>query len=208
MKQEILEGFIVIEGLDGSGTTTQLDNITSFLSNKNISHVRTFEPTGKATGLLIRDVLSGSIPLKQETIAYLFAADRNEHIYGKKDGIIELLRSHEYVISDRYHFSSIAYQSIGSEKDLVMKLNERFPLPEYLIFIDVPVEECQKRMKKRKAVEDIYDHIEYQSQVLENYNQAFNFFSETSMKLVRIDGTQEVEKVTADIISRVFHSKL
>ncbi|MBB6478825.1 dTMP kinase [Spirochaeta isovalerica] len=204
MEQEILKGFIVIEGLDGSGTTTQLDNITSFLSNRNISHVRTFEPTDKETGLLIRQVLAGKIPLKQETIAYLFAADRNEHIHGEKDGIIELLKSNRYVISDRYHFSSIAYQSINSDPALVRELNNRFPLPEYLIFIDVSVEECQKRMKQRNGTKDIYDSIEYQRKVLENYNRAIDYFSDSSMKVVRINGMQSAELVFQDILEAVF----
>ncbi|MBN2657699.1 MAG: dTMP kinase [Spirochaetales bacterium] len=204
MKQEILKGFIVIEGLDGSGTTTQLDNITSFLRNRNISHIRTFEPTDRETGLLIRKVLAGQIPLKQETIAYLFAADRNEHIFGEKNGIIELLKTNRYVISDRYHFSSIAYQSINSDPLLVEELNSRFPLPEFLIFVDVPVEECQRRINMRNGAVEIYDNIDYQRIVLENYNKAIGLFAESQMKVIRVNGTKSAEEVTGEIISAVF----
>lgn len=199
-----MKGFIVIEGLDGSGTTTQLENISSRLKNRNIPHEKTFEPTNMETGLLIRRVLSGEIKLEQETIAYLFAGDRYEHINGKNKGIRQLLENNDYVISDRYHFSSIAYQSIGSSATLVKELNSRFPLPEFLIFVDVPVEECQKRMAKRDNGKDIYDAIEYQKKVLANYNEAIELFSDSQMNVVRIDGMKLPEEITDEIMEKVF----
>ena len=204
MKNEILKGFIVIEGLDGAGTTTQLNNITDYLSKENIKHNRTFEPTDNKTGKFIRKVLSGEIPLEQESIAYLFAADRNEHIFSKNYGIIKLLKSNKYVICDRYLFSSIAYQSIGADPELVMDLNSRFPLPEYLIFIDVPVEECQRRLKSRDSQKDIYDDIEYQRKVLDYYNNSIDHFKDSNMNVIRIDGTQSPDKITKEIIDKVF----
>ena len=208
MKNKILKGFIVIEGLDGAGTTTQLDNITEYLSKKNIPHSRTFEPTDQKTGLFLRKVLSGEIPLEQETIAYLFAADRHEHIFGKTgNGIVSLLKNNDYVICDRYLFSSIAYQSIGADPELVLELNSRFPLPEFLVFVDVPVEECQRRLKNRNSGKDIYDDIEYQRKVLTYYNRSIDFFKETSMKLIRVEGTESREKITEEIIERVFNDR-
>jgi dTMP kinase len=207
MKNEILKGFIVIEGLDGAGTTTQLNNITDYLIEKNIRHKRTFEPTENRTGLFLREVLSGKIPLEQETIAYLFAADRNEHIYNKKEGIIKILETEEYVICDRYLFSSIAYQSINADPEFVRNLNSRFPLPEYLIFVDVPVEECQKRLQSRDIHKDIYDDIETQRKVLQYYNESINQFSNSEMKLIRVDGTKLPEDITTEIKERVFSSR-
>lgn len=204
MKNDILKGFVVIEGLDGAGTTTQLNSITEFLTIKKIEHKRTFEPTDNKTGKFIRRVLSGEIPLEQESIAYLFAADRNEHIFSKSEGIIKLLESNKYVICDRYLFSSIAYQSIGADPQLVLDLNSRFPLPEYLVFIDVPVEECQRRLKNRDTQKDIYDDIDYQKKVLEFYNHSIEYFQNSKMNVIRIDGTQNPEKITADIKDRVF----
>lgn len=204
MKNEILRGFIVIEGLDGSGTTTQLNNLTDYLTSNNIKHKRTFEPTDMKTGLFLRKVLSGEIPLEQESRAYIFAADRNEHIYGKNDGIISLLKKNQYVICDRYLFSSIAYQSIDADPQLVMDLNSRFPLPEYLIFIDVPVEECQRRLKMRDSQKDIYDDIESQKKVLEYYGVSIEHFKDSKMKVIHIDGTQNPSDITEEIKSRIF----
>ncbi len=204
MKNEILSGFIVIEGLDGSGTTTQLNNLTDYLTSNNIKHKRTFEPTDMKSGLFLRKVLSGEIPLEQETIAYLFAADRNEHIYGKNDGIISQLIENKYVICDRYLFSSIAYQSIDADPQLVMDLNIRFPLPEYLIFIDVPVEECQRRLNMRDSQKDIYDDINYQKKVLDYYRESMEYFKDSNMKVIHIDGTKKPEEITEEIKSRIF----
>lgn len=203
MNRKILKGFVVIEGLDGSGTTTQLNNISTYLEKKNIPFVRTFEPSDLPTGKFIRQILSGKIPMEQETIAYLFAADRNEHINGRQ-GIINLLKSNRYVISDRYHFSSIAYQSIGSDPQLVKDLNSRFPLPEFLVFVDVPVEICQERMSKRNSGKEIYDDIEFQRRVLENYNEAIELFSGSEMKIIRLDGTGDPGALTERIIQKVF----
>lgn len=204
MQNEILKGFIVIEGLDGAGTTTQLNNITDFLTRKRIKHIKTFEPTDSATGKFLRRVLSGDIPLEQDTIAYLFAADRNEHIHGKREGIISLLKKNEYVICDRYLFSSIAYQSIGADQRFVTALNSRFPLPEFLIFVDVPVEECQKRLNKRNTHKDIYDDIEYQKQVLLYYRESIEYFKDSSMKVIHVDGTKSPETITEEIKSKIF----
>ncbi len=204
MKNEILKGFIVIEGLDGAGTTTQLNRITDYLSKKEISHCKTFEPTDNKTGKFLRKVLSGEIPLEQESIAYLFAADRNEHIFGQKEGIIKQLQSNNFVICDRYLFSSIAYQSIGSDPELVQDLNSRFPLPEYLIFVDVPVDECQKRLKKRDTQKDIYDAIDYQKKVLQFYKKSIALFKDSEMILVNVDGTKPPEAITNEIIKKIF----
>ncbi|MCP4176230.1 MAG: dTMP kinase [bacterium] len=204
MNNTLLKGFIVIEGLDGAGTTTQLNNISNYLSDNNIKHYRTFEPTDNEIGKFIRNVLSGKIPLEQETIAYLFSADRNEHIYGKNNGIIKQLEEGNLVICDRYLFSSIAYQSIGIDPELVFSLNSKFPLPEYLIFIDVPVEICQERLKKRNSEIDIYDNMEYQKKVLDNYTNSIDQYLDSDMKVIKIDGLKVPENITREIIDKIF----
>ncbi|MBR5669002.1 MAG: dTMP kinase, partial [Spirochaetales bacterium] len=114
---EILKGFWVLEGLDGAGTTTQLKKLEDYLQSKGTGVFRTAEPTIYETGKFIRKVLSGEIKVPQSTIAYLFAADRDNHINNPEYGIISHLKKGEVVISDRYFFSSFAYQSIGFDPD-------------------------------------------------------------------------------------------
>ena len=80
---EILKNYWVLEGLDGAGTTTQLKNLEKYLDDKGTKVFRTAEPTVYETGRFIRKVLGGEIKVPQSTIAYLFAADRDNHIYIK-----------------------------------------------------------------------------------------------------------------------------
>ena len=84
----ILDRFIVFEGIDGSGTTTQLNKLLKLCDDRNIKAIGTQEPTASPIGLLIRDFLSKKKDFADETIVRLFATDRCQHIYGK-DGIIE-----------------------------------------------------------------------------------------------------------------------
>ena len=96
--REILKNFFVIEGLDGAGTTTQLKLLDKELSVRNIPHLCTFEPTDFEIGSLIRNILHKKTKANRDTIAFLFAADRNEHIYRKDYGIIDHLDKKELVV--------------------------------------------------------------------------------------------------------------
>ncbi len=108
----ILSNFLVFEGLDGSGTTTQLGILEEELSRREIPHLISAEPTTSPIGQLIREALSGRLVLERDTLARLFAADRAEHLFGKH-GMVPRSEAGELVICDRYLFSSLAYQ--GSE---------------------------------------------------------------------------------------------
>ena len=81
--------------------------------------------------------------------AYLFAADRDNHINNPEYGIKAHIAEDEIVISDRYFFSSFAYQSIGFDGETVKMLNSRFPYPEYVLYVDTPVEDCISRIEGR-----------------------------------------------------------
>ena len=81
----ILENFIVLEGLDGSGTTTQLEMLEERFKTLTIPFFSTFEPTKSGTGELIREILKGKKKVHPDTIAFLFAADRNEHLHAPTD---------------------------------------------------------------------------------------------------------------------------
>ena len=114
---EIIKGFIVLEGLDGAGTTTQKERLEKELGKRGYDIWSTAEPTSSDIGRLIRRVLKGDLAVPELTLAHLFAADRADHIYGCC-GIIENIENGKIVISDRYFYSTLAYQSfnIGLEK--------------------------------------------------------------------------------------------
>lgn len=199
----IIKNFWVLEGLDGSGTTTQLKNLDEELKKRGLNYYITQEPTSNETGKFLRRVLKGEIEVSQSTIARLFAADRDDHIYNAKYGIIKHIKDNQIVISDRYMFSSLAYQSNGYDYERIKKLNEDFPYPEYIIFIDTPAEECLKRINLRGEQKEIFEKLDFQKKVLDGYNRCFNDIPD-GCHLLRIDGTQSKEKVFKDIISVLF----
>lgn len=193
----ILSNFIVLEGLDGSGTTTQLGLLEKELASRGRKVYPTCEPTPLPTGRIIRDVLEKRLTVEPETLARLFSADRYEHLYGK-GGIISRLEAGETVISDRYLFSSLTYQSLGCPFDLVKELNP-FPLPEYLVYIDVSPEICRARRSTRDLVE-LFDGDSLQQSLAENYERAMAAYEGRGMTLIRIDGTRSPRDICRDIL--------
>lgn len=192
-----IEHFIVLEGLDGAGTTTQLDRLVKHIGKKNPAVARTFEPTDSAIGRLIRSIQRGEESVTSESLALLYSADRHNHIYGK-GGIIELAGSGSFVLSDRYFYSSIAYQSSFCDPDFVRSIN-RYPDPEFLIFIDTPVEECMKRIDKRDGRKEIFEKEEILRTVRSNYLKAFASLP-CNVKFLRLDGTLSIEETTKAIL--------
>ncbi len=193
----ILKNFIVFEGIDGAGTSSQL-KLLSESAGKNKFYI-TSEPSDFETGLFLRKMLKGDFPIDQETAAYLFAADRNEHIYGK-DGIKAQIDEGKIVICDRYVFSSLAYQAVSCGWNLPYKLNEDFPLPEILFFFQIEPEISLKRIQGR-GVKEIYEKLDYLKKTEEEYLKVISFYEKNApeMKIVRLDATQPIEK-TAEII--------
>jgi len=191
-RAEVLKNFIVLEGLDGAGTTTQLTLLKRRLDSLNVPHYCTFEPTDGVVGRLIRDILGKKLHVHPQTLALLFAADRTEHI--GSEGIRSHLERGELVICDRYLFSSLAYQSIGCGFEYVLSINQEFPLPEVLFYLETPPELCQQRRQSRNQLE-LFDSISIQEEVRGKYQLAIDNFRQTSMKVCRLDGTLGAEKI-------------
>lgn len=189
----VLKNFIVFEGLDGCGTTTQTNLLYEKFKEKKLPAEKTCEPTSAPTGRFIREILSNKIETEPFSLALLFSADRNEHIYGKK-GIKERAENGETVICDRYLFSSLAYQSMFVDFERVLELNRFYPLPEYLFFIDLPSEKCQKRMASRKSTE-LFEKPDLQEKTAENYRKTLDFFKDSPIKTTILDGTKTIEEI-------------
>lgn len=186
----ILKNFVVIEGLDGSGTTTQLKE----LSRNFESSYPTCEPTDGNIGKLIKRILKKEIFVEPMTLAYLFSADRNEHLYSA-NGVTERCKNGQIVISDRYLFSSLAYQSLYCEFNDILLLNDKFPLPEIVFFINTDPELCLQRIQKRNHEKEIFDDLEIQKKVLKNYIKSFDILKEKGLKILNIDGSLSVKTI-------------
>ncbi|MBN1648712.1 MAG: dTMP kinase [Spirochaetales bacterium] len=194
MKHKILPRFLVIEGLDGSGTTTQTRMLLQRFEKTAAGAVSTCEPTDYPGGKLIRSILKGAAEVLPETLAMLFSADRNEHLYNINTGIITSLTQNRHVICDRYLFSSLAYQSLECDFKRVFALNCRFPLPERVFFIDTSIHECQDRIGKREKRE-LFEAETIQYKIRNNYLKAFACYKRTAMKVHMLDGDESAEKI-------------
>ena len=185
----VLDRFIVLEGLDGAGTTTQLRLAAEKLAAAGCPYFCTSEPTGHPLGLLIRDVLTRRRSVHPTTLALMFAADRAEHLWAAGHGILKRLERGELVISDRYLFSSLAYQSLECDFEYVRALNADFPLPRDVVFLDTPVRESQRRLGDRAGPE-LFDGADIQDRILENYRRSFELYRGSGLRLHILDGTQ------------------
>ena len=153
---------------------------------------------------VLSEALSGAAGFDAKTIAYLFGADRCEHIYGK-EGILEQLQAGKAVFSDRYLFSSLAYQGLAAGKDLARAINAPFPLPEYLFFFDLPAKTAMERIKKRNIPQEIYEKEAFQQKVANEYQAIFRYYAETApdMRIIRIDAAQTIAEIHEKIWSIV-----
>ena len=197
----ILKNFIVFEGIDGAGTSTQIKKICEKNPQK---FFQTAEPTSLETGKFLRKMLGGEFSVDEKTNSFLFAADRAEHLYGK-NGIIEQINNGKTVISDRYLFSSLAYQSISCGEELPKLLNSTFPLPEILFFFEIDPEISLKRVDSRNEKKEIYEKIETQKKIAMEYEKIISEYENNpscTMKIIRIDATKSIEEIS-EAISKI-----
>jgi len=185
--------FIVIEGLDGSGKTTQAKLLARKLE-KTHKVLLTAEPSCGKIGAFIReDCLYEEKRLPIEAEALLFAADRIEHMYTE---VKLALDEGKLVICDRYIYSSLAYQgSAGLSLEWIKTINARALQPDFSIFIDVPPERVIERLQRKKS---IMENFETQQKVREVYLKYVD-----KGELVRINGDKPKDVVAEELYSKV-----
>ena len=199
-----VRNFVVFEGIDGTGTTTQMRILEKKFADKAgslpVPAIFTCEPTSGEIGKLIRKCLRGEISCTPDTLARLFAADRGEHLYGT-NGILELCNQGLAVFSDRYLFSSLAYQGETGDPELPATLNRDFPLPEYLFFFDIDPDISMKRVEDRSSSLEIFEKRDFQKKVRDRYCRIIDEAerNERGMRVIRIDATGSVESIAEKI---------
>jgi dTMP kinase len=165
--------FIVFEGIEGSGKTSTSVNLQKFLASKGYIVKWTREPTRSKIGLLIEDILMRQTPAAQEAIPLLFAADRADHT---KRMIAPWLKKGSVVISDRYVYSSLAYQKSGMEKpfnsDWLLTINKYILKPDLIVFLDISPELGLSRIGKGQRIQDdkYFDDVEKQRHIRQTYH--------------------------------------
>ncbi len=202
-----MEGkFIVFEGLDGSGKSTQIRLLAERLRAMGRSVAVTAEPTSSAIGGLVRDALSGYTPRSGAEIAALFMADRVQHNVNPVWGIRTLLAQGRDVICDRYYYSSLAYQGSVTDPEWVRQINLSCPeirRPDLCVFLDVDPERCRQRMKTDRAFLEIYENEAAQAVIRERYYEVLRSLEDTENIRI-VDAVRSREDVAEDIFQAVF----
>lgn len=200
--------FIVLEGIDGSGTSTQSELLKDYFIAQGDKAVISPEPSNGIIGNLIRQALKKRIlftednDLFDEQMAYLFASDRHDHLYNDTDGVFKLNKDGFHVISTRYYFSSLAYNCHTTEQfEFVKRLNYKFPNPDLVIYCDLPVEVSLARIQGR-SIKEIYETKNKLTQVRENYQAIFRNYSD---RLLIINATDSQDNIHQKIINFITH---
>ncbi len=203
---EVLKNFIVFEGLDGAGSSTQAALLEANFRKAGRKVHLSHEPSSGPAGNLIKLIMKGrmeagdTIRNKDRQLAYLFAADRHDHLYNSIDGIYSLTSRGFTAISTRYFFSSFAYNARASEDfDLVDRLNRDFPIPELIVYLTIPVEEAIHRLDQR-GVRENYEVESELKRVAANYGRIFEPIKE---RVLTIESNGDVDVIASAIFEEV-----
>ncbi len=200
--------FIVFEGLDGSGQTTQAHLLAKwFLEKRNQWAYYTKEPTDGPIGSLLKLALSHRLvcdhgakvcgPLDETTMALFFAADRADHLNNE---INPKLKNSIQVISDRYYLSSLAYQSVGADYEWIKLINRHCLRPDITFFLDVPPVICRKRMQVQRWHMELYEDLLNLQKVRSNFEKAITELKQQGERILILDGNQPVKDVHRMIV--------
>lgn len=197
---------IVLEGLDGAGTTTQVERLAAALRAEGQSVLTTREPSDGPVGVLIRQALTGRLvlpggagPLAPETLALLYAADRTDHLRAR---VLPALEAGQVVLSDRSVLSSLAYQGASLPMEWVESINAHAVPADLTLFVGVSIEVAARRRAARGGPEELFDAEEKQRRISRQYEAAIRLRGKRE-HVVRIDGDQPVEAVTAECLAQV-----
>lgn len=196
---------IVLEGLDGAGTTTQARMLADVLTARGrVVHV-TREPSDGPVGRLLRSLLIGehAIPGKtidQATFGLLFAADRMDHIQREVAPAIE---AGTIVISDRWYHSSLAYQGTGADRAWIRVLNQRALVPDLTVFLRVRAEVAAARRVAAGRAQELFEDLPMQQRVAAGYEAVLAELGAGGERIAAIDGEAALEEVAAAIVAAV-----
>lgn len=189
--------FIVLEGIDGSGKSSQIGPLVERLEGLGVPCRADREPTSRPVGRLIRQGLTGETPLDPRVIAALYAADRLDHLVNGEDGVCAAIERGITVVSDRYYFSSYAYHSVDVDMDWVIganSLSAGLLRPTVTVFLDVPAGEAMGRIRRNRDHEELFEEEGRLRRTRELYFEAFDRLKDVERVAV-VDGCGTQEEV-------------
>ena len=197
--------FIVIEGIDGAGKTTQIELLAEKLRSEGRTVHITAEPTASVSGGLLRDALGGISNRTACEMAALFVLDRIFHNVNP-NGINAMLEKGIDVICDRYYYSSLAYQGSQTDFEWVKNMNLGCPeirIPDLCIFLDLAPEESLKRISKGRTTTELYEKLDTLESVRKRFFDVFELLRERdNIKIIDTTGDsigEVAQKIAAAI---------
>ncbi|MGE5041421.1 MAG: dTMP kinase [Candidatus Levyibacteriota bacterium] len=203
--------YIALEGIDGSGKTTQVEKLAEYFEKQGKTVVRTHEPRRDGVmGELVSNILKEEKHIPEIAVQYLFAAQRSVHL---EELVVPSLSGGNVVISDRCFWSSIPYGLLdrfesGKNENpeqmmaalSILSMYHEFVAPDYTFVLDVSVETAGKRISELHREAELYEKKEKLLKIREGYEFLLEKFPGA---LVKVDAEQDVEKVTASILSEI-----
>jgi len=216
-KRNTSEGlYVALEGIDGSGKTTQIDKLYEYFTALGREVVKTREPR-KDEGLigeLIQKILLGKTKIPPVAFQYLFSADREIH---HEELILPSLAAGKVVLSDRCFWSAIPYGIMDRGGNLdentaeymlvaqsILSLYHQFTVPDYTIYLNTPLDIAMKRLEKDNDTKEIYEDKKILEKTIKGYDWLLQKFPD---EFTIIDATAPVDDVKVEIISALSHKK-
>jgi dTMP kinase len=192
---------LVLEGLDGAGTTTQARRLVEHIRATGAAAHLTREPSDGPIGRLIREMLTGGHAIEdqrigQSTFGLLFAADRLDHLQREVE---PRLAGGAIVVSDRWYHSSLAYQGTGADRDWIANLNARARRPDLTIFLEVRPEVAAQRRVVAGRVEELFEDLRMQDEVAAGYKATIAELAAAGERIEVIDGEASTDAIAARI---------
>jgi dTMP kinase len=200
---------IVLEGLDGAGTTTQARRLVAHLTSHGHAAHGTREPSDGPIGRLIREMLTGHHAIAgqsigQSTFGLLFAADRLDHLQREVE---PQLAAGNLVVSDRWYHSSLAYQGTGADRDWITAINTRARRPDLTMFLQVRPEVAAQRRVAAGRIQELFEDLRMQHEVDAGYRATITELTALGERIEVIDGELPPDAVFQEILG-VVHSLL
>lgn len=185
-KNAVKPGFILFEGLDGSGKTTQLKKLALYLEKISISVFSAKEPTDLISGKKLRKILISKKTLSAEQELEYFMEDRELNV---AKNILPALARNEVVLLDRYIYSNACYQGIqlGWENILKLNIKKKFPLPQRTYLFDISPRECLERLNKRPGEKSYFEKLDTLVNIEKNYKSIAKW--DTNIKIIPATGS-------------------
>lgn len=186
---------IVIEGMDGVGTTTQAKMLAQHLTKLGFRVASSAEPTTSGLGQEIRRMLKNSTNTSDllTSLALCFAADRMQHIH---DTIKPGLKDGDFVVLDRYVLSSLVYQGLHVPTAFVQQINQFALQPDITIILDLDAQEAFKRLSSRVGAKDFYETPKMLEKIRARY---IRLYEQDPSRKVLVNAQGSIEQVHAHL---------